>query len=137
MFLVWVFCFTLEWMCGCNEIITVFVSCLAVTMIEKCTDVNSTFPQTALQTLRNILMAQKTWGPCLIKVSHGIMYKLFKGAATVPLVRGTVGLFRWGGGLQANMHMACSPSYQCTKTLTILITNMGWVFGIKMRVITE
>ena len=87
---VWVFCFTLEWMCGCYEIIMVFVSCLAVTMIEKCTDIDSTFPQTVLWTLRNILMARRTQRPCLIEVSHGIMYKLFKRATTMPVVRGTV-----------------------------------------------
>ena len=35
-------------------------------------------------------MGQRTLGPCLLEVSHGIMYKLLRGAATVPLVSSTV-----------------------------------------------
>ena len=36
-------------------------------------------------------MVLKTPGAYPCKVGHGIMYKLLMGAATVPLVRGTVG----------------------------------------------
>ena len=78
-------------MCVCNEIITVSVSYLAVTMVGNCTSFDTIFPQTSLQTWRNILMAWRTLGPCLLEVSHGIMYKLLSRTATVPLVKGTVG----------------------------------------------
>ena len=81
-------CFTLE--CDCSEIITVSVSCLAVNMIRSCIDIAASYLQTVLQTQRNILMVWRILEPCLLEVSHGIMYKLLRGAATVPLVRGTV-----------------------------------------------
>ena len=73
-----------------NEIITVSVSCLAVTMVRNCTSFTTIYPETVLWTQKNILMGQRILGPCLLEVSHGIMHKLLRGAATVPFVRGTV-----------------------------------------------
>ena len=100
-------------MCGCNEIIIVSVSCLAVTMIGNCTSFNTIFPQTALWTQRNILTGWRILGPCLLEVSHGIMYKLLRRAVTVPLVRGTVDC----SGEVEDCRQACT-------WLVVLATNM-------------
>ena len=65
-------------------------SYLVVTMTRNTIIHDTTYLLRAVVTQRNIHMGWRIPGPCLLEVSHGIMYKLCMGQC--PLVRGHCGL---------------------------------------------
>ena len=64
------------------------VPCLVVTMTRNTIAYDTIYLLTVAATQRNIHMDWRTLGPCLLEVSHGIMYKLCMGAVTVPFSKG-------------------------------------------------
>ena len=80
-------------MCGCNEIITVSISYWVVTTIRNNIGLDIMCLQKVVHIWRIIPMGQKTPGPCLLEVSHGIRYKLLRVGSSSALGKGYCGLF--------------------------------------------